>query len=184
MLLFQQKRRKEAQHGILRDVDQQAVGMRAFQNRLARNRELKRLDRAYTADLGCDVKLGRQLLQLLLEVGAHAAHLLQQIFVFENRQILKRDAAGQRASAERRSVLARRNVLRKLLFRQKRAERQARGDWLGDAHYGGRHSEMLEREELPRPSHAALDFVENQCCLMLISQLPARLQKLGRRFLD
>ncbi len=37
VLFLQQKRREEAQHGVLRHVDEQAIGVRAFQDRLARN---------------------------------------------------------------------------------------------------------------------------------------------------
>src|ERR1039458_6871411 len=177
MLLLQQEGRQKTQHGVLGDVNQEAFGERTFQDRLAGGGQLQRLNRAHPADFHGDVELVHQLAQLLGQVPPDATHLLQQVFVLQNREILQRDAASQRATAESCPVLARSNVLREPLLGEKRPQRQSGGDGLGNANYVGHDSEVLEGEELPGTPESALKLVEDGRGLVLVGQLAARLQK-------
>src|SRR5208283_2111201 len=129
-------------------------------------------------------ELLHQFAQFLREVPAHTAHLLQQILVFQNRQILQRDATSERASAERSAVLAGRDVLRELLPCQKRAHWQSRRHRLGDADYVGHYAEVLKGKELPGAPHAALNLVEDESGLVLIGHLATGAQEFRGRLLN
>src|SRR5208337_5664091 len=118
-----------------------------------------------------------QFLELLMQVSSNLHDVFEQVFFFNDGQIFEPDAAGQRTAAEGGAVLSGRNRGGEVFLRQERAERQSRGDRLGDGDDVGYHSEALEGEELAGAAEAALDLVENERGLVMIREGPAGKQK-------
>src|SRR5579863_2907765 len=69
------------------------------------------------------------------------------------------------------------NRRREFLFRDESAERQSRGDRLGNCHDVGRDAKTLEREDRAGTPQSALDLVEDQSRLVSIRQRTALAQK-------
>ena len=91
-----------------------------------------------------------QLLELLLQIGSHFIHILQEFFFLDDRQKFKRDPACERAPAESRPVLSGRNRGGKLFFRDEGAQRKPSRNWLCNGNNIRRDTESLEGEDRSR----------------------------------
>src|SRR5580704_95649 len=184
MLLLQQKRRQEPHHGILRAVEQNALGQRRIHNRPRRNLQIDPLNKPSPPHFLSGSTLLHNPLQLLLQVSADFIHVLQKFFIFHNRQKLQSNSASQRPSSKGSSMLPGRNRRRKLFFRQKRPQRQPRRNRLRNRHHIRSHPKTLKRKHRPRAPQPALNLVKDQRRPVPIRRRPTLLQKLHRTFRD
>src|SRR5271165_5801396 len=119
-----------------------------------------------------------------MQVAADLDDVFEEALFFHDRQIFQADAAGQRTSAKRCTVLPGGNRGGKMLLGQKRPERQSRGDRLGDGDNIGHYAEALKGENLAGATESALDLVEDERGVVMIRQGAAGQQKFLRTLKD
>src|SRR5947209_8729858 len=98
MLLFQQERRQETNDRVLRAVEQHSLCQGSIDNRARRNLQLNSLNESSAANSDGSGLLLDDFLQLLLQVSANFVHILQQLLIFDDRQVFQRHAASQGAA--------------------------------------------------------------------------------------
>src|ERR1700723_1491656 len=119
-----------------------------------------------------------------MQVAADLGHILQQVFLVDDRQVFEGDAAGERSASKGRAVLSRRNRGGKRVFREERPERHSRSDRFRDGHDVRHYAEALEGKDFPGAPEPALDLVEDKRRVMMIGQGPAGKQELLRTLED
>src|SRR5262249_45944603 len=83
----------------------------------------------------------------------------------------QRDRGDERRPAERRAVTARAERAGDVLASERRPDRYAVGERLGQRHDVGLHTGVLVAPEAPCPSDAGLDLVEDQQRARLVAEL-------------
>src|ERR1700722_1363326 len=184
VLLLQQERGQEANHGILGAVEEHTFRQTCVDNRTRRDLQLNPLDETAPAYFRGGCALLRQRFQLLLQVRTHFVYVLEQLLFFHDRQKFQGDAAGQRTSAESGAMLPWRNRRGKLFLGQERAQRQPRRDGLRDRDDVRRDAETLERKNRSRAPQATLNLVKDQRGAVAVGQRAAFLQELDRALIN
>ena len=162
VLFLEQKWRQEAQDGVLGRVEEHALRQSLLYQWARGNVEHEALNESAAARFaGCGVLID-QFPELLMQIAADLLDIFKQVFLFDDCQILKSDAARQWTAAKGGAVLSGRNRGGEMLFGQERAQRHSRGDRLSDGDNVGNYAEALEGEDLSGAPEAALDFVENE----------------------
>ena len=111
---------------------------------------------------------------------ADSRDVFEQLFFLNNRQVFEADAASQRTTTKSGAVLSGRDRRRKLLTNKKCPQRHARRDRLCNRNNVGHNTESLKREQSPRATQSALNFVEDEHCLVLIGEGAALAEKFRR----
>jgi len=107
MLFLQQEWGQETEDRILRDVEEHSFGEALLYEWTRGHVKHKALNEAAATSFASCGTFGDQSLKLLMQVSADAGNTFEQVLLFQDRQILKADAACQRTASERCAVLAR-----------------------------------------------------------------------------
>src|ERR1700674_187661 len=184
VLFLEQEWREESEHRVLGAVEEYALRESLFHDGARGNVELQALYQAAAANFASYGIAFHQRFQLLLQIRADADNMLQQVLFFDDGQILECDPARQWASAESGSMLPRGDRRRELFLDEKGAERDSRGDGLGDGDDVRSHAESLEGEDGSGAAEPALDLIENQRGTMAVGEGSAFFQKLHGTLVD
>src|SRR5580700_9495108 len=184
MLLLQQKRRQKPNHRILRRIEQHAFSQSRIHNRPRRNLQIDPLNKSPPSHFLSSSTLLDDDLQLLLQISPNPIHVLQEFFLFHNRQKFQSHPASQRTTAKSSPMLPRRNCISKFFFRDKRPQRQPSRNRLRNRHNIRSHSKTLKRKHRPSTSQPALNLIKDQSHFESVGQSPALAQKLHRTFMN
>src|ERR1700730_2796719 len=166
MFFFQQKRRQEAQDRVLSHVEENALLQSLLHNRPCGNVEHETLNESTAANFQNGGVLAHQFFELLVEVSAYLGNVIQQMLFVDDREKFQCDAASKWASSKGCAVLPGGNSGCEVLFRQERAERHPGGERLRYGEDVRNYAETLEGEDFAGPTQSALNFIEDERCVM------------------
>src|ERR1022692_3004526 len=176
--------RKEAQHRLVRAVDQQAVRHGVQHHLLAGDFHLDADHEAEAAHFLYESVLARQFVEHHVQIAAHLLDGGQQ--PFQNVEEFERHAAGQRAAAEGRAVHARPDGSGGFFVGHDGSQREAACQRFG-RHYDIRQHHRLAAlicEIRAGTAYAALDLVEHQQGVVAVGQFARLPLVFGRNGID
>src|ERR687886_3091737 len=119
-------------------------------------------------------------LKALVEVSADLPYMLEEGRLAQLAQDGQRDRADQRPTGEGRAVVARMEMLGDGVRRQDRTDRQPTAERFGDHHDIRLDTAWLVRPERAGAAKPALNLVEDEQGMVLVTTLSQRLQELIR----
>src|SRR5437016_462 len=184
MLFLQEERWEKTHDRVLRAVEQHSLRESLLDDRARGDVEVDALNEAaptYFLRGGVTVY---ELLKFMLKICSDFIDIGQQIFFFDNGQVLESDARGERPAAEGGAMLAGGNRACEFFAREKCSEGKPGRNWLGDGNDVGLHAKCLEGEQVAGSAQTALDFVEDEGGLAAVGESAAFLEKLDRALHD
>src|SRR5438876_5900616 len=174
------KGREQAQHGFMRRVCDDPAFQQPLDDVFCHTAELNADNQSQSPNFLHRGMLTTEPPQAFQEITSQLFHSPQEALLFDDVKYFQCKAAGQRAPAERGSVLARFETLSHPGVAENGAEGISRGQRLCERHQVGLNFMMLKSEISPGPAHAALNLVENQQGVKSVAQLPGGPKEFAR----
>src|SRR2546423_9243781 len=162
--------RQQAQSKIVRAIDEQAAAQGLSDEGISVNGKLDANHQAFAADFADEIEFGAQSGETFVQLRGAFANIFEQPVFLDDVEKFQRGGADQRSAAKGSAMQAGRNASGYRFGSQDCAQRQARGERLGDQNDVRLRRKLLVAKIAAGASEAALNFVGDEQTALLHSQ--------------